>query len=61
VFDTSGCEADCSADGTLTVADFGCFQTRFVVGDPYADCNASGGLTVADFGCFQTKFVGGCP
>jgi hypothetical protein len=45
----------------LTVADFGCFQTRFAFGDPYADCNASGSLSVADFGCFQTKFVGGCP
>jgi hypothetical protein len=56
-----GCYADCNADGALTVADFGCFQTRFVVGDPYADCNADGTLTVADFGCFQTKFVVGCP
>ena len=26
--------ADCNADGTLTVADFGCFQTKFVVGCP---------------------------
>ena len=55
------CYADCNGSGTLTVADFGCFQTKFVAGDPYADCNASGNLTVADFGCFQTKFVAGCP
>jgi probable HAF family extracellular repeat protein len=55
------CYPDCNVDGTLTVADFGCFQTKFVAGDPYADCNADGGLTVADFGCFQTSFVTGCP
>ena len=55
------CYADCNADAALTVADFGCFQTKFVGADPYADCNADSLLTVADFGCFQTKFVGGCP
>ena len=55
------CYPDCNADGATTVADFGCFQTKFVAGDPYADCNADGALTVADFGCFQTKFVVGCP
>ena len=54
------CFADCNKDGTLTVADFGCFQTKFAVGAPYADCNADGTLTVADFGCFQSKFVAGC-
>ncbi len=54
------CYPDCTTDGQLTVADFGCFQTRFVAADPEADCNASGTLTVADFGCFQTKFVAGC-
>ncbi len=58
---TPPCYPDCNADGALTVADFGCFQTQFVLGDPYADCNADGVLTVADFGCFQTKFVLGCP
>ncbi len=62
---TAGCPAtcypDCNGVGGLTVADFACFQTRFVAGDPYADCNGVGGLTVADFGCFQTKFVAGCP
>ena len=55
------CYPDCNQDGALTVADFGCFQTRFVGGDPYADCNTDGLLTVADFGCFQTRFVAGCP
>ncbi len=56
-----GCYPDCNLDGVLTLADFGCFQTKFVAGDPYADCNGVGGLTIADFGCFQTKFVAGCP
>ncbi len=55
------CYADCSGDGNLTVADFTCFQTRFIAGDPYADCDTSGTLTVADFTCFQTAFVAGCP
>ena len=55
------CYPDCNEDGLLTVADFGCFQTKFVLGDPYADCNGDGLRTVADFGCFQTKFVQGCP
>jgi hypothetical protein len=55
------CYPDCNPDGLLTVADFGCFQTKFVSGDPYADCTNDGNLTVADFGCFQTKFVAGCP
>ncbi len=55
------CYPDCNGVGGLTIADFGCFQTKFVAGDPYADCNGLGGLTIADFGCFQTKFVAGCP
>ena len=59
--EAGGCYPDCNGDGNLTVADFGCFQTKFVSGDPYADCNGSGNLTVADFGCFQTQFVAGCP
>jgi hypothetical protein len=56
-----GCYADCNADGALTAADFGCFQTKFVAGDPYADCNGDGVRTVADFGCFQTTYVAACP
>ncbi|MFM9996205.1 MAG: hypothetical protein ACKVU4_10430 [Phycisphaerales bacterium] len=55
------CYPDCNASGSLTVADFGCFQGKYVLGDLYADCNASGTLTVADFGCFQGKYVLGCP
>ena len=55
------CDPDCNEDGALTIADFGCFQTRFVAADPYADCNEDGVLTVADFGCFQTRFFVGCP
>ena len=62
------CYANCTLDfhpatgaHLLTVADFGCFQTKFVTQDPYADCNADGQFTVADFGCFQTKFAAGCP
>jgi hypothetical protein len=55
------CYPDCNASGSLTIADFGCFQSKFASGDPYADCNASGSLTIADFGCFQSKFAGGCP
>ena len=62
------CDANCNRDfhpltglPILTVADFGCFQTRFVLKDPYGDCNEDGELTVSDFGCFQTKFVTGCP
>ncbi|MFM9996612.1 MAG: hypothetical protein ACKVU4_12530 [Phycisphaerales bacterium] len=57
----STCYADCNLSGTLTLADFGCFQGKYVLGDLYADCNASGGLSLADFGCFQSKYVLGCP
>ncbi|MFM9996421.1 MAG: hypothetical protein ACKVU4_11555 [Phycisphaerales bacterium] len=55
------CYADCNASGNLTVADFGCFQGKYVLGDLYADCNGSGTLSVADFGCFQGQYVLGCP
>jgi hypothetical protein len=62
-----GCYANCNADLTpggqpnLSIADFGCYQGKFVSGDPYADCNQDGALTVSDFGCFQGRFVNGCP
>ncbi len=56
-----GCYADCNLSGSLTVADFTCYQSKFVAGDPYADCNQSGTLTIADFTCFQSAFVAGCP
>ncbi len=55
------CYADCNLSGTLTIADFGCFQAAFGAGNMYADCNASGTLTIADFGCFQGAFAAGCP
>ncbi len=62
------CDANCSGDfhpvtgqHVLTITDFACFQTRYVLSDESADCNGVGGLTIADFGCFQTKFVAGCP
>jgi hypothetical protein len=54
------CYPDCNGDGTLNLADFGCFQTRFATGNMYADCNGDGVLNLADFGCFQTKFALGC-
>ncbi len=57
----AGCYADCNQSGGLTIADFTCFQAKFVAGDPYADCNQSGGLSIADFTCFQGQFVAGCP
>ncbi len=60
-FTPPACYPDCNGVGGLTIADFACFQTKFVAGDPYADCNGVGGLTIADFACFQTKFVQGCP
>ncbi len=55
------CYPDCNGSGTLTIADFGCFQSKFAANDPYADCNQNGTLTIADFGCFQSKFAAGCP
>lgn len=57
----STCYADCNGDAQLTVADFGCFQSRFAGGDSYADCDHNGQLTIADFACFQSAFVAGCP
>ncbi len=55
------CYADCTFDGLLTIADFGCFQALFVAGNPHADCTGNGQLSIADFGCFQTAFAAGCP
>ncbi len=54
------CTVDCDASGSLTIDDFVCFQTFFVLGDAKADCDASGSLTIDDFICFQTSFVLGC-
>jgi hypothetical protein len=55
------CYADCNGDGALNLSDFGCYQTKFALGDPYADCNQDTVLNLSDFGCFQTKFALGCP
>ena len=55
------CYPDCNADGVLNLSDFGCFTTKFALGDPYADCNGDGIRNLADFGCFTTKFALGCP
>jgi hypothetical protein len=57
----SPCYPDCDGDTLLTLADFGCFQTAFGLGQPYADCDGDTLLTLADFGCFQTAFGLGCP
>ena len=57
----AGCYADCNADGQLNLADFGCFTTKFALGEAYADCNGDGVRNLADFGCFTTKFALGCP
>ena len=55
------CYPDCNNSGTLTIADFGCFQAAFASANMDADCNNSGTLTIADFGCFQAAFAAGCP
>jgi hypothetical protein len=60
VFVGDSCYPDCNQSGTVTIADFGCFQGAFAGGNMYADCNNSGTLTIADFGCFQGAFAGGC-
>ena len=57
----STCYPDCNGDGQINLSDFGCFQTKFALGDPYADCNGDGVRNLSDFGCFQTKFALGCP
>ena len=55
------CYPDCNGDAALNLSDFGCFTTRFALGDPYADCNGDLVMNLADFGCFTTKFALGCP
>ncbi|MCC6662083.1 MAG: hypothetical protein IT437_14500 [Phycisphaerales bacterium] len=55
------CYPDCTSDGALNLSDFGCFTTKFALGDAYADCNQDGARNLSDFGCFQTKFALGCP
>ncbi len=55
------CYADCNHDFALTIADFGCFQTKFAQGHLFGDCNQDGAFTIGDFGCYQSEFVVGCP
>ncbi|MCC6661199.1 MAG: hypothetical protein IT437_09970 [Phycisphaerales bacterium] len=55
------CYPDCNGDGAVNLSDFGCFTTKFALGQSYADCNGDFALNLADFGCFQTKFALGCP
>ena len=55
------CYPDCNGDGALNLSDFGCFTTKFALGEAYADCNGDGIRNLADFGCFTTKFALGCP
>ena len=55
------CYPDCNGDAVLNLSDFGCFTTKFALGDPYADCNGDAVLNLSDFGCFTTKFALGCP
>ncbi|MCC6661002.1 MAG: hypothetical protein IT437_08975 [Phycisphaerales bacterium] len=57
----SSCYPDCNSDTALNLADFGCFQTRYALAQPYADCNGDGVRNLSDFGCFLTKFARGCP
>ena len=61
VLHAASCYADCNGDAALNLSDFGCFTTKFALGDPYADCNGDGVRNLADFGCFLTKFALGCP
>lgn len=56
-----GCAADCDGSGSLSVADFTCFRTRYLAGDPRADCTGDGALSVADFTCFRSAYLEGCP
>ncbi|MFM9996311.1 MAG: FG-GAP repeat domain-containing protein [Phycisphaerales bacterium] len=55
------CYGDCDGDGVPTLADFACFQVKYLRADPWADCNHDARLSVADFGCFQNRFVAACP
>ncbi len=51
------CYPDCDLGGTLNLADFGCFQSKFAANHMYADCNKDFALNLADFGCFQSTFA----
>jgi hypothetical protein len=42
------CWGDCTGEGTLSINDFVCFQTKFILGDGGADCDGDHQLTVDD-------------
>ncbi len=54
------CSADCDRSGSLDLADFLCFSSKYLAGDPSADCEASGALDLFDFLCFTNAFNEGC-
>ncbi|MCC6659977.1 MAG: hypothetical protein IT437_03730, partial [Phycisphaerales bacterium] len=41
------CYPDCNGDSVLNLSDFGCFTTKFALGDAYADCNGDGVLNLS--------------
>ncbi len=60
------CYANCdnsTVAPVLNVADFTCFLTRYVAGDPRTNCDGGGvpALNVQDFSCFLAKYAAGCP
>ncbi len=61
VYAMRGCWADCNRSGTLTAADFTCFQNAYAQNQAYGDCDADGDLDVDDHACYQNKFLAGCP
>ncbi len=54
------CVADCDASGALSIDDFICFQTVFVLGEAKADCDGNGSLSIDDYVCYQAHFAMGC-
>ncbi len=61
IYGEPGCFADCNGNAVLTIADFACFQRKFVEDDAASDCNRDGRRNLADFACFKARFVQGCP
>ena len=61
-YEIDSCYPDCDPNGVLDIFDFLCFQSSFVLGEPYAcDCDPDPACDIFDFLCFQNAFVGGCP
>jgi probable HAF family extracellular repeat protein len=60
------CYANCdgsTAGPALSIADFGCFLSRFDAGDTFANCDGSSlppVLNVNDFLCFLNRYSAGC-